>query len=539
MATKQYIGSRYVPIFADPIEWDKAGTYEPLTIVIHQGNSYTSRQYVPSGIDITDDTYWALTGNYNAQVEQYRREVASKLDTVAHDGTLKGSGTKKDPITVNLGHTAPMRDEGNTIYPALMYTETPQGAATQRTDKGIGFQAGDGLASYNSDNQGIGIGIKLSEQTKNEIATCKNTSDFVQARRSRNYVLLGDSWTVVHNNALYNELKRLNQSSKWYNYGINGAVVQQLPDMVNTAKSDSALHPDEITDVIIVMGTNNVFWQNINGYADIMPSPAYNAFKAVRDYFPYATIRYFPNNSKTLNGGRNSLYRNIIEGALSANIGVIPESLYLLAAHTNWFNGNDQEGVQHLSDNGYAKFGQWINNILHGGSPFHSTQYLEFLTINDYTSPAAESGIDDNTIIIRDVIGSKTVGYLKNAVTNITYFANENINLYIQGNLQLLDGAVSSSRPLYLTCNNWNQRIAKNTLPYVILGAISVGYPMSKEFTGLSKDWVFNFASKESNTSTAKGIYISLPSLETADNGKNITLNFLDVKTSVVNFEIS
>ena len=71
----QYVGARYVPLFAEPLEWDKTKAYEPLTIVLHQGNSYTSRQYVPVGVEIDDDSFWALTGNYNAQVEQYRREV--------------------------------------------------------------------------------------------------------------------------------------------------------------------------------------------------------------------------------------------------------------------------------------------------------------------------------------------------------------------------------------------------------------------------------------------------------------------------------
>ena len=75
MAVTQYIGARYVPIFADPAEWSNQKSYEPLTIVLHQGNSYTSKQYVPVGIDIADETYWAETGNYNAQVEQYRRDV--------------------------------------------------------------------------------------------------------------------------------------------------------------------------------------------------------------------------------------------------------------------------------------------------------------------------------------------------------------------------------------------------------------------------------------------------------------------------------
>ena len=75
MAVKQYIGARYVPIFANPLNWNKSNTYEPLTIVYHEGNSYTSRQSVPTGIDINNEDYWALTGNYNAQIEQYRTEV--------------------------------------------------------------------------------------------------------------------------------------------------------------------------------------------------------------------------------------------------------------------------------------------------------------------------------------------------------------------------------------------------------------------------------------------------------------------------------
>lgn len=75
MAVTQYIGARYVPIFADPAEWDNTRAYEPLTIVLYQGNSYTSAQAVPVGIDITNTEFWKLTGNYNAQIEAYRAEV--------------------------------------------------------------------------------------------------------------------------------------------------------------------------------------------------------------------------------------------------------------------------------------------------------------------------------------------------------------------------------------------------------------------------------------------------------------------------------
>lgn len=78
-ARKQYIGMRYVPIFGrkgeDTIEWDNTGSYEPLTVVLHEGNSYTSRQFVPVGIDIANGDYWAQTGNYNAQIEQYIQDI--------------------------------------------------------------------------------------------------------------------------------------------------------------------------------------------------------------------------------------------------------------------------------------------------------------------------------------------------------------------------------------------------------------------------------------------------------------------------------
>ena len=68
-----YVGHRYVPkIFG---EWDNTKIYEPLSIVQYQGNSFTSRQYVPIGVELTNEEFWASTGNYNAQVEQYRQDV--------------------------------------------------------------------------------------------------------------------------------------------------------------------------------------------------------------------------------------------------------------------------------------------------------------------------------------------------------------------------------------------------------------------------------------------------------------------------------
>lgn len=104
MAVTQYIGARYVPLFATPLEWDNTKTYEPLTIVIHNGNSYTSRQSVPTGIDIANEDYWALTGNYNSQIEQYRSEVKgiSKEVSDTKDTLEKEMADTKDYATTTV-----------------------------------------------------------------------------------------------------------------------------------------------------------------------------------------------------------------------------------------------------------------------------------------------------------------------------------------------------------------------------------------------------------------------------------------------------
>lgn len=83
---KEYIGARYVPIIGrkdeESVLWDDSKPYEPLTIVIYQGNSYTSRKAVPTGTSIFNEEYWAPTGNYNAQIEQYRQDIVRYRELV-------------------------------------------------------------------------------------------------------------------------------------------------------------------------------------------------------------------------------------------------------------------------------------------------------------------------------------------------------------------------------------------------------------------------------------------------------------------------
>ena len=86
MSTRQYVGARYVPKFSEPIVWDKNRGYEALEIVTYLGTSYTSKKPVPVGTEIDNEEFWVVTGNYNAQVEQYRKETAEVKENLS---TLK------------------------------------------------------------------------------------------------------------------------------------------------------------------------------------------------------------------------------------------------------------------------------------------------------------------------------------------------------------------------------------------------------------------------------------------------------------------
>lgn len=73
LINRQYVGARYVPKIMG--EWNKALQYEALSVVTYMGNSFTSKVPVPANVEINNTDYWVNTGNYNAQVEEYRKEA--------------------------------------------------------------------------------------------------------------------------------------------------------------------------------------------------------------------------------------------------------------------------------------------------------------------------------------------------------------------------------------------------------------------------------------------------------------------------------
>ena len=160
-----YVGHRYAPKMFG--EWNNENIYEPLSIVQYQGASYTSRQYVPVGVEITNEDYWALTGNYNAQIEQYRQDVRKYGEEVAnqkllvseyHDEVVQ-SRTDKDNVTHDNLKERLLKvdddiDEVGTQFNDLKYrdraSQNVDGAITNLVNIGLTYAARNDL-QYGND----------------------------------------------------------------------------------------------------------------------------------------------------------------------------------------------------------------------------------------------------------------------------------------------------------------------------------------------------------------------------------------------------
>lgn len=79
----KYVGNRCIPMPEG--NWDKNKEYENLSVVLaSDGNSYTSKKNVPKGIELSNTEYWVISGNYNAQVEEYRNATNNSIQDITN-----------------------------------------------------------------------------------------------------------------------------------------------------------------------------------------------------------------------------------------------------------------------------------------------------------------------------------------------------------------------------------------------------------------------------------------------------------------------
>lgn len=120
-----YKGLKAVLSFADPIQWNKASMYAPLTVVWDDAThaSYASKRPVPQNIELTNEFYWLRTADLDAQVEMYRQEVrdmGTRIDTLqgrVNDVELKETKYTAEYIGLKSYETL---EEANTAPDAVL-----------------------------------------------------------------------------------------------------------------------------------------------------------------------------------------------------------------------------------------------------------------------------------------------------------------------------------------------------------------------------------------------------------------------------------
>lgn len=301
MAVRQYIGARYVPIFGrvgeDSIQWDNTGPYEPLTVVLYQGNSYTSRQFVPVGIDITNEAYWAPTGTYNAQVEQYRQEV------MTFNGRINQNASDIDTLQDQMADQAPSAlktaivrvDNAN-----IMQDQQLAGTSSSGLKTAIDANT-DSITTLNSQLAGTSSSALKTSIDANTVAIgtlsndLEDLSDIVNAEDE--LIWIGDSWSVRNDRLIPNAVAQILDMTL-HCYAVSGTgwfttTTPTFPMQANQAIADTSVNHEKVKLVIIYGGTNDFHYGSHEGSS--YQSTISSTCAALKNAFPNATIHHFFN----------------------------------------------------------------------------------------------------------------------------------------------------------------------------------------------------------------------------------------------------
>lgn len=118
-----YVGARYVPKIMGA--WEKNKSYEALSVVTYEGNSYTSKGVVPANTEITNENFWVCTGDYNAQVEAYKQSAdkcVEDLKTANENIDLLQEDAIKQVVTLSVVPHGTTYKVGNKISTEYLQT---------------------------------------------------------------------------------------------------------------------------------------------------------------------------------------------------------------------------------------------------------------------------------------------------------------------------------------------------------------------------------------------------------------------------------
>jgi hypothetical protein len=289
---REYIGARYVPVFANPPEWNDTRGYEPLTIVLHKGNSFTSTQYVPTGIDISNTEYWLETGNWNAQIEAYREEV------LRFDARITQNANGIEANMAAIADEATARASADTALQQLIESEE---TARKAADAELANRMND-----------------FEQMTP------------LDTEKGRTAVFIGDSFMAPSTSYPQKLAYFVCQLTGWtmYNYSYGGSgwvdeagAAMNFYHQIQKAASEISVEADRIDYVIIGGGFND--WNDTTPltYSQLY-SAAANTMKEAHAKFPNAKLIVIPMMFRNfgVDTHMHDLYSAIVAGCNSSNV---------------------------------------------------------------------------------------------------------------------------------------------------------------------------------------------------------------------------
>lgn len=413
MTVREYIGARYIPLFMGA--WDNTKTYEPLSIVEYQGNSYTSRQAVPTGIAITNEVYWAETGNYNAQIEAYRQEVLAfdgridALEAITYPLSYANGGTNansKANAKANLDfgtaemNTAiiPMNGSINTYSIATKVTNANN--STLNNKQTLLAPDNTGLVFYNSTDQETIWEIRPYARHKAILFGDSYLREVTDFRVGWGVAFERESgFNVIH--------KYRSGGAGWKQEGINDTYAgMNFVDMLNQSIQDySSIERASVDYIVVNGGINDIS----GGFTQEDIVAAINNFTTIaRTNYPNAKIVVgFAMCSKTYEQSAIARYLNTYMN-LSASSGVI------YAKNSNsWFLGREDyyaADASHPNDSGLYYMGKLLarcamgdcnvaNSIIFSASKLTDIIEAQIPTFSDW----AELDTQSNIILINNM----------------------------------------------------------------------------------------------------------------------------------------
>lgn len=374
MATyNTYIGARYVPIFSDPIEWDKAKSYEPLTIVTYQGDSYTSKTFVPAQTEITNTEFWVRTGSYNAQVEQYRKEVQEFVTKM--DDLEESVNNSLSSFDTRLTQTDEKVESYNNRITTLESDNATNKTNISNNTNSISTIEGQ-INTINTDIESLDSRVESNE---NSISTInENLTNLSNLVKNRRFIVIGDSYCDGTNSWIKSMQNYLGKNDTDYvkSYMGGAGFAHGTKNFLNLLQEANVTNPNTITDIIVCGGANNYPEDTntiLNGKGGIQEFVSY-----AKSTYPNATVHIGfigvnLNNNDNIPRAINAYKQCTIFGAKYLN-----NVEFILPSYTLL-----QSDFIHPNEKGDYQLGVYITNAVLTGSCDVNYSYEKLNIVNE------------------------------------------------------------------------------------------------------------------------------------------------------------